>query len=341
MPQRMRRVPCPNPTCKWEGRTDKLKRHVEYNHTRHSTKERKVYFADDEKLMGKIRQCKAYVEEYKKQPEFDKKKIGHFGDFVYLFGNLTHINVRKMVVRKHYNWMNIQWAETVDGITTSDEMWKEWFVQNIDRFADENVRWGHFLTSDSGLYTRLPRGDKVYKVIEGHCACICNEVAKTPLCREEVDSLIQRKAWHYHFLVQCETKRFPNMVSWVQSYLSNSVEDPFCKPAKNGGLITVLDKMRGYHYVHRREASIGLPLHFYIEGTPKFRFAPSGWGDVISRLKMQRPDVMRINNEYARQAHAECKRCRKAASGACHMHRYSGEDVLNEDNEIVVLSDDE
>jgi hypothetical protein len=286
---------------------------------------------DDDKLRAAMARCRADVEEFKKKKEYDPTKVGRFGDFIFIIGNLTHTSIRRRVVRKHYSWMTCAWAEAIDGITTSDDGWKEWFIKNVDLFAVPETRWVHFLTSDAHLHARLSRDHPRYRVIDGHCACICNEVARTALTKEEVEALIKREKWHYHFLVECPTDKVNSCVRWVQSYLGKDHEDPFCKPTKNGAYITVLDKMRGFHYVHRREASTGLPLHFYLKYDPKFRWAPDSWKTLWQRIQMKRPDVAQINHEYLRQAQSECKNCLKAAIGYCNQHiTYDDDDYLDE-----------
>ena len=318
MPGGHKRVKCDAPNCDWEGRSDKFKRHKEWNHLRHATKERKVYVPGP--LEKRIKACKEKVEAFKNGLEYDPNKVGTFGDFEYLFGNLTHANTRKMLVRAHYNWMTCEWAERIDGLTSSDEGWKNWMIQNIDRFSNEQTRWIHFLTSDKDLYKNLFRGHAEFKPVPAFCACLCNEVSKQPLSKAEVEMLIQQEQWHFHFIVEAPARRVPHCIEWVKSFLSNNVRDPFCKPAKNGHATTVLDKMRVFHYVHRRESSIGLPMHFHIEGPPRWRFAPDNWRSLMDRVRKERPDAFAIHLRLLALAQSECNNCRKAARGFCKMH---------------------
>ena len=316
-----KRVKCDQPGCDWEGRSDKLKRHKQWQHLRHTAKERKVFVpGPSANLEKRIKEACDQVKAFKNSPQYDPHKVGKFGELEYLYGNMTHKNLKRTLVRAHYPWMTIAWAEKVDGLSSSDEGWKQWMIQNIDRFTNENTRWVHFLTSDKDLYKNLFRGHAEFKPVDAHCACLCNEVARTPLTKNEVEMMIQQELWHYHFMVETPKDRVPDCIEWVKSFLSNNHRSPFCKPTGNGYYTTVLDRMRGFHYIHRREASIGLPMHFHIEGPPRWRFAPDSWTTLMRELFQARPDVRAIHQRLWEIAQSECGNCRRAARGFCNNH---------------------
>lgn len=305
--------------CDKRIRQDKMKRHVNFQHLRHVNKERKI-FNLSEKMIEKMKEVAQDVEKFRKTTDFDKNKIGRFGNFEFLYGNLQHKDVRKAIIRAHYNWMTVNWAQEVDNLNSSDEGCYEWYVDNGWMFSEPKTRWAHVLTNDPNLYKTLSEQEQPnYKIIPGQCACLCNEIAATPLRKSEVDKLVLEKAYHYHFAVECKVLDKPRVLGWCQSFLSHNVTDAWCKGANKGFGITVLDRMRIHHYLHRREASIGLPLHFFIHPLPRWRWQPytGFWKRVEEKLPLM---IRNINSALIAEAQLECTLCRKAASGYCFNH---------------------
>jgi uncharacterized C2H2 Zn-finger protein len=317
MGPRNKKVPCPH--CNKEFRDDKIARHINFAHTRHRHKERAVYNLSDD-MKRKAEEIQKDVEAFRKSPDFDKGKIGRFGPYEFLHGNLTHRDVRRAIVRAHYNWITIAWAESIDGLPSSDEGVYDWYMNNVNLFTNPGTRWLHLLTNDANLHGKLSAAPQTkYKVLPGSCACICNEIGSTPLAQKEVEALVKTKQFHYHLAIECALEDKTSVLAWAQSYLDHNVTDPWAKGANKGFAVTVLDRIRLHHYIHRREASVGLPLHFFIQPEPRWRYQPyrGFWRRVENNLPAE---AREINSRLIAEAQEECKACRKAASGYCWQH---------------------
>lgn len=314
-------VECPK--CAKSIRSDHLVRHMR-THNKAQFKERVVVSTESidqarvkcQKIIGDyITKGYLYRDDSRVLKSRNKRfQVGKFGNFEFVRGNLTCENALKVVIRDHYSYITPKWAFEIDNLVAHDEKWQDFFRKNKNYFMGERV-WFHFITEDLHLYDKCLNKfeeDTVICVIPGACKCVCSEMKRQPFSEPEIREMIHANNVHMHFIlsIDLDEMQYDKLFDCV-----NEISNGRVLTSSTRGAVFPLDKIRLFHYINRRESSVGLCTHLH------FRDNDFERNFVYCQKFSELPTFTQISRRDFEMLKLTCKFCKKRnGNKLCNLH---------------------